>query len=84
MKIYPVEGRTVRDPHTREPVPVGGRTVSDFDPFWARRLRDGDVTKTPPKATTPEPTAAPTEAATPETTAQTSAQESAPAQEDKS
>ena len=72
MKIYPVEGRTVRDPHTREPVPAGGRTVSDFDPFWARRLRDGDVTRTPPATSTPAPAT------------QATAKVEAPAQEDKS
>lgn len=72
MKIYPVEGRTVRDPHTREPVPAGGRTVSDFNTFWMRRLRDGDVTKTPSATSTPGPVAQP------------AAKAEAPAQEDKS
>ncbi|WP_240906375.1 DUF2635 domain-containing protein [Komagataeibacter xylinus] len=73
MKIYPVEGRTVRDPRTRAPVPAKGLTVSDYDPFWARRLRDGDVTKTAPQAEA-KPVEAP--AAQPETTAEAPAQES--------
>ncbi|MCP1215586.1 DUF2635 domain-containing protein [Acetobacter orientalis] len=50
MKIYPVAGRIARDPSTLEPVPAAGKAVSDYDPFWLRRLSDGDVTKTPPAA----------------------------------
>ncbi|MGO2957421.1 MAG: DUF2635 domain-containing protein [Acetobacter sp.] len=69
MKIYPVEGRIARDPLTFEPVPSAGRTVSDYDPFWLRRLSDGDVTKTPPEAPAPaspsSDDAAPAQAAQP-------------------
>ena len=72
MKIYPVEGRTVKDPRTRAPVPAKGLTVSDYDPFWARRLRDGDVTKTAPAA------------AAPASAAQPAAKAEAPVQENKS
>ncbi|MCI1439818.1 MAG: DUF2635 domain-containing protein [Acetobacter peroxydans] len=53
MKIYPVEGRLARDPRTMEPVPATGKTVSDYDAYWLRRLKAGDVTKTPPAAATP-------------------------------
>ncbi|PAK77828.1 DUF2635 domain-containing protein [Acetobacter fabarum] len=53
MKIYPVAGRTARDPVTMEPVPVSGKTVSDYDPYWVRRLRDGDVSKTASDASAP-------------------------------
>lgn len=53
MKIYPVAGRTARDPVTLEPVPASGKTVSDYDPYWVRRLRDGDVSKTAPDAAAP-------------------------------
>lgn len=42
MKIQPVPGRLVRDPATgREVTEV--ITVPDTDPFWLRRLADGDV-----------------------------------------
>lgn len=72
MKIYPVKGRLVRDPRTRLEVPATGMTVSSFDPFWVRRVRDGDVTTKPPEADPAE--TAP--AATPEATkAETTAQE---------
>ena len=45
MLVKPVPGRTVRDPHSMALLPEEGREVSDHDPFWLRRLRDGDVTK---------------------------------------
>ncbi|BAK83965.1 DUF2635 domain-containing protein [Komagataeibacter medellinensis] len=83
MKIYPVEGRTVKDPRTRAPVPEKGLTVSDYDPFWARRLRDGDVTKTPPAVDAPAPVAQAT-AKQDEAAAPAAAKAQAPAQEDKS
>lgn len=57
MKIYPVAGRTARDPVTLEPVPASGKTVSDYDPYWVRRLRDGDVSKTAPDASAPSSSA---------------------------
>lgn len=50
MKIYPVAGRIARDPLTFEPVPTTGKTVSDYDSFWLRRLSAGDVTKAAPAA----------------------------------
>jgi hypothetical protein len=40
--IIPQPGRLVRDPHTKQPVPAGGRFV-ELDSFWTRRLDDGDV-----------------------------------------
>lgn len=42
MKIYPVDGRLVRDPATGREV-TGPTDVPDDDPFWIRRLNDGDV-----------------------------------------
>mgnify|MGYP003674020230 CR=1 FL=1 len=45
MWIKPVPGRLVRDPVTREVVPEGGRDVDDHNPYWLRKLRDGDVVK---------------------------------------
>ena len=43
MTVFPVEGRLVRDPFTRLPVPPEGQGVDDADPYWARALADGDV-----------------------------------------
>lgn len=43
MKVKPVAGRLVRDPLTMQPLPEDGREVPD-NPFWRRRIRDGDVT----------------------------------------
>lgn len=48
MKIYPVPGCLVRDPVTGRDV-AEATEVSDSDPFWIRRLADGDVSATPPK-----------------------------------
>lgn len=44
MLVKPVPGRTVRDPHSMALLPEEGREVPDADPFWLRRVRDGDVT----------------------------------------
>jgi hypothetical protein len=44
MRVLPVEGRVVRDPKTKMPLPPEGREVPDTDMFWVRRVRDGDVT----------------------------------------
>ena len=43
MKVKPAPGRTVRDPHSKMVLPPEGRDVPDHDPFWQRRIRDGDV-----------------------------------------
>jgi Protein of unknown function (DUF2635) len=52
MKVYPVAGKTVRDMRTRPPmtVPPEGLNVPDLDPFWLRRVKAGDVTRTAPVA----------------------------------
>jgi len=50
MKVYPVPGRLVRDPRSMQPVPEAGRDVPDDDPYWVRRVRDGDLTDTAPAA----------------------------------
>ena len=55
MVVYPVEGRRVRCPTTRRPVPAEGLTVLDGDLFWTRRLRDGDVTLDAPRVVQPKP-----------------------------
>lgn len=54
MKVMPVEGRAVRDPKNMQLLPAEGREVPDGDPFWVRRVRDGDVTveEAPPPETT--------------------------------
>jgi hypothetical protein len=44
MFVKPAPGRTVRDPHSMALLPADGREVNDSDPFWLRRVRDGDVT----------------------------------------
>lgn len=44
MQIKPVPGRLVRDPVTGREV-TDTVTVSDTDPFWLRRLADGDVVR---------------------------------------
>lgn len=46
MKIYPVPGRTVRDPVTHREV-AGETEVNENDAFWIRRLADGDVSTEP-------------------------------------
>jgi len=50
MKIYPVEGRLVKDPATgKEIVNPEGTEVPENDNFWLRRLADGDVSVKPGK-----------------------------------
>ena len=44
MWVKPAPGRTVRDPNSMALLPAEGREVNDADPFWIRRVRDGDVT----------------------------------------
>lgn len=44
MKVIPAPGKAVRDPRSMLLLPEEGREVPDDDPFWNRRLRDGDVT----------------------------------------
>lgn len=51
MKVYPVPGRAVRDPVTKHVLTEDGLDVSEHDIFWARRVRDGDVTTTVPAST---------------------------------
>lgn len=65
MKIYPVVERLVRDPRTMEPVPATGKTVSDYDTYWLRRLHAGDVTQTPPATATPAQVSATQQTTTP-------------------
>lgn len=55
MKIQPVPGRLVRDPATgREVIEV--TSVPDNDPFWLRRLADGDVARCADVSTEAKPT----------------------------
>ena len=46
MKVQPVAGRLVRDPDTGREI-TEAVNVPDSDPFWLRRLADGDVALTP-------------------------------------
>jgi Protein of unknown function (DUF2635) len=50
MKVYPQPGRRVRDPVTKQLLSADGLEVSEHDIFWARRMRDEDVTTTAPTA----------------------------------
>jgi Protein of unknown function (DUF2635) len=43
MKVRPTPGRAVRDPETMQLLPDEGGIVRDDDPFWTRRVLDGDV-----------------------------------------
>jgi len=43
QEIYPVQGRLIRDPATGQEV-TAPTLVDVSDPFWARRIGDGDVT----------------------------------------
>ncbi|MFP3274695.1 MAG: DUF2635 domain-containing protein [Paraburkholderia sp.] len=52
MMVYPVPGRRVRDPVTKQILAAEGLDVSPHDLFWARRLRDEDVSTTAPAAPT--------------------------------
>lgn len=56
MMVYPVPGRAVRDPVTKHVLTEDGLEVSEHDIFWARRVRDGDVTATAPKKEAPTET----------------------------
>jgi uncharacterized membrane protein len=58
MKVKPAEGRTVRDPESMELLPPEGGIVRDNDPFWTRRVRDGDVEVIAEEAPEPKPAAA--------------------------
>lgn len=57
MKVTPAAGRAVRDPRSMMLLPDDGREVPDDDPFWLRRVRDGDVTvaEAPPPEQQPAP-----------------------------
>ncbi len=48
MKVYPVPGRTVRDPVSGVELGTAGLDVDDTDAFWLRRLADVDATKEAP------------------------------------
>ena len=59
MKVYPAPGLRVRDPVTKAHIPETGHEVPDGDLFWARRLRDGDVTLDEPELSTEKASALP-------------------------
>jgi hypothetical protein len=43
MRVKPNTGLQVRDPVTKGLVPEDGIEVSEYDIYWAARLRDKDV-----------------------------------------
>lgn len=51
MFVKPVSGRIVRDPVKGTFLPESGEQVPD-NIFWGRRLKDGDVKKFDPNAST--------------------------------
>jgi hypothetical protein len=53
MHVYPKPGVLTRDPVKKDLLPEDGREVSHHDPFWARRIADGDVLTTKPNAAKP-------------------------------
>ncbi len=57
MRVVSVPGRRIVDPISRRVVDEAGLEVSEFDPFWARLIEDGDV------AIAPETSDAPAEGA---------------------
>lgn len=63
VHIRPADGLVVRDPVTREIIPVTGKTVDLDEQYWARRLRDKSILKgaKPTPAATPKAKAKETE-----------------------
>jgi hypothetical protein len=57
MRVKPAPGRKVRDPRSMQFLPEAGREVPD-QPFWRRRIRDGDVIEEKAAAAKPAPAAA--------------------------
>lgn len=53
MLVKPAAGLKVRDPVKKDFLPETGRTVSDTDLYWNRRLRDGDVVLVTPETAAP-------------------------------
>ncbi|HLN23888.1 MAG TPA: DUF2635 domain-containing protein [Patescibacteria group bacterium] len=43
MFVRPAPGLAIRDPDLKDLLPPEGREVSEEQPYWHRRLRDGDV-----------------------------------------
>lgn len=48
MFIYPKPGVSTRDPVKKDLLPETGRDVPAGNPYWLRRVADGDVTTTKP------------------------------------
>lgn len=49
VRVTPVEGRVVPDPDYGDNLPPEGRIVTRT-PYWARRIKDQDVTEGDPQA----------------------------------
>jgi hypothetical protein len=77
MFVKPKAGFVVRDPVTKIALPASGAEVSDFDMYWQRRLRDGDIEKATPTADAEAAQAAAPTAAPPVTLAEAKAQATA-------
>lgn len=53
MLIKPAPGLIIRDPLKHDLIPETGREVNASDPYWIRRLKDGDVVRAEPPITKP-------------------------------
>jgi hypothetical protein len=53
MYVKPAAGLRVIDPVRKQFMPDDGMEVSEFDLYWARRLRDGDVVLAAPDPSIP-------------------------------
>lgn len=49
MVVKPAPGRTVRYPNSDRFLPAGGAKVAERDPFWHKRIIQGDVITVLPK-----------------------------------
>ncbi len=62
LTIWAAPGRNVRHPHTKVQLPAEGLTIFADDPYWYRRIQEGDVVTVDP-APAPAPATKPAPAA---------------------
>lgn len=49
MRVMVSPGKHVRDPRTKQPLAEGVAVTVPNDPYWSRRMADGDVVPAPPR-----------------------------------